>query len=315
LTTIGAIIVLAYLASGFFTVQPGEIGAVRRFGAIARSDLAPGLHYAWPYPIEAADRIPVRRVNRLVLGFGLSDDPTAEPESNIADSWTLIGDENIADLKTAVHWGAIPEQALQFAYGVADREGLVRDATLGAVREVLGGRSINRGFTTERRDCETRIEELIRQRLAGYNSGIRIDSFHFLDAHAPPEVHDAFRDVASALEDKSTQINLALAQEARVVPLARGDAERLRAEAEGYAFTAVGRSQGETQRFTDLLREYQQWPEITRRRLYFETIDKVLPGLRKYVKPGADDAGEIEVWLVNPRVGADMPWQPDAEMR
>ena len=107
----------------------------------------------------------------------------------------------------------------------------------------------------------------------------------------------------------------ALAQEARIVPLARGDGERLRAEADGYAFTAVGQSQGGAQRFIDLLREYQQWPEVTRRRLYFETIDAVLPGLRKYVKPGGDDAGEVEIWLVDPRVGAGLPWQPDTEMR
>ena len=315
LITAGAAIVLGYVGSGFFTVQPGEVGVVRRFGAIVRPNLDPGLHYAWPYPIDVADRIPVRRVNRLVLGFALGEDPTTESEVNVADSWTLIGDENIADLKMAVHWGAVPEQVLQFAYGTADREGLVRDVTLGAIREVLGGRSINRGFTTERRDCEARIGELIRQRLASYGSGIRIDSFHFLDAHAPPEVHDAFRDVASALEDKSTQINLALAQEARVVPLARGDAERLRAEAEGYAFTAVGQSQGGAQRFVDLLREYQQWPEVTRQRLYFETIDAVLPGLRKYIKPGGENAGEIEIWLVDPRIGAGLPWQSGAEMR
>ena len=315
LITIGVIVVLAYVASGFFTVQPGEVGAVRRFGAVVRADLGPGLHYAWPYPIERADRIPVRRVNRLVLGFALPDEPASEPESNIAESWTLIGDENIADLKTVVHWGAIPEQALQFAYGIADHETLVRDATLGAIREVLGGRSINRGFTTERRDCQAEIEKLIRQRLASYDSGIRIDSFHFLGAHAPPEVHDAFRDVASALEDKSTKINLALAQEAQVVPLARGDAERLRAEAAGYAFTAVGQSRGAAQRFVALLREYQRWPEVTRQRLYFEMIDAVLPGLRKYLKPGGDYAGEIEIWLVDPSVGAGLPWQPDAEMR
>jgi uncharacterized membrane protein YraQ (UPF0718 family)/regulator of protease activity HflC (stomatin/prohibitin superfamily) len=301
LTTGCVVLVLGYVGSGFVMVQPGEVAVVRRFGAIARSDLKPGLHYAWPYPIETADRIPVRRVNRLLLGLALGEDPTSGSQADVADSWTLIGDENIADLKTAVQWGAVPEEVLQFAYGIADREGLVRDVTLGAIREVLGGRTINRGFTTERRDCEALIEALIRQRLASYNSGIRVDSFHFLDAHAPPEVHDAFRDVASALEDKSTQINLALAQEARVVPLARGD--------------AVGRSQGETQRFVDLLEEYQHWPEVTRRRLYFETIDAVLPGLHKYVKPGGDDAGEIEIWLVNPRVGGGLPWQPDTEMR
>lgn len=315
LTTAGVLLVFGYAGSGFFTVQPGEIGVVRRFGEIARSNLEPGLHYAWPYPIDVADRIPVRRVNRLVLGFAPGNDPTADAEASLAESWVLIGDENIADLKTAVHWGAVPEQVLQFAYGVADREGLVRGVTLGALREVLGGRSINRGFTTERRDCEAEVERLIRERIAGYGAGIRIDSFHFLDAHAPPEVHDAFRDVASALEDKSTKINLALMEEAKVVPLARGDAERLRAEADGYAFTALGQSLGAAQRFVDLLGQYQRWPAVTRRRLYFETLDVVLPAIRKYLKPGGDRAGEVEIWLVDPSVGGGLPWQADAEMR
>ena len=315
LTTGCVVLAVGYVGSGFFVVQPGEVGVVRRFGAITRSDLAPGLHYAWPYPIEVADRIPVRRVNRLVLGFALPDQPTSDPEADIADSWTLIGDENIADLKMAVHWGAIPDQVLRFAYGIADLKGLVRNVTLGAIREVLGGRSINWGFTTERRDCEARIEELIRQRLAAYDSGIRIDSFHFLDAHAPPEVHDAFRDVASALEDKSTKINLALAQEASIVPQARGNGERLRAEAQGYAAATVAQAEGGAQRFLELLREYQEWPEVTRRRLYFEMIDAALPGLRKYITPGEENAGEIEIWLVDPQVGASLPWQSGAEMR
>ncbi len=315
LVTVGILVVLGYVGSGFFIVQPGEIGVVKRFGAIVRPDAKPGLHYAWPYPIEVADRVPVRRVNRLVLGFALSEDPTEESETNIAEAWTLIGDENIADIKSAVHWGAIPEQVLLFEYGTADREALVRDVTLGAIREVLGGRSINRGFTTERRDCEAWIEELIQQRLAGYNSGIRIDSFHFLDAHAPPEVHDAFRDVASALEDKSTRINLALAQEAQIVPMARGEGAQLRAEADGYAATTVFLSEGEARRFVDLLREYQRRPHVTRRRLYFETLEKILPGTRKYIKTTGAGAGEIEIWLVDPRVGADLPWQSGADMR
>lgn len=315
LTTAAALALAGYAGSGFFIVEPGEVGIVRRFGAIVRSDLAPGLHYRWPYPIEAADRVPIQRVSRLVLGFQRNLDPSAEPETDEGEAWTLIGDENIADIKTAVHWGALADQVIRFEYGTVNREGLVRSVTLGTIREVLGGKSINRGFTTARRDCEARIESLIRERIDSYNSGIRIDSFHFLDAHAPPEVHDAFRDVASALEDKSTQINLARAQEARIVPLARGEGQRLRAVAEGYVATTVFRSQGESGRFVDLLREYRESPGVTRQRLYFETLDTILPGTRKYIKTTGPNAGEIEIWLVDPQVGAGLPWQGGADLR
>jgi len=305
---------LAYLASGCFTVQPGEVGIVRRFGAIVRADLPPGLYYAWPWPVETADRVPVGRVERLVLGFKAGS-ASGQLETDIDQAWTLVGDENIADLKAAVHWGVDRAQVVRFRYGVADHERLVRSTAVGAIREVLGGRRINRGFTTERRECQTRIEELIRQRLAAYGSGIRVDCFHFLDAHAPPEVHDAFRDIASALEDKSTQINLALAQEARVVPLARGEAEQMLAQAAGYAATTLAAARGEAARFADLLAVQRDWPLVTCRRLYFEMLERVLPGVRKYIRATGAALGELEIWLVNPRIGGGLPWQAGGEMR
>jgi HflK protein len=315
LTGAGVLAVLAYLASGFFTVRPGEIGVVRRFGAIVRPDIKPGLRYAWPYPIDQVDRVPVRRVNRLVLGFVDAPQDPLNPATDPGESWLLIGDENIADIKTAVHWGAKPDQMIDFQYGVAQRQALVRDVALGACREVLGGSSISRVFTAERYACEAKIAALIQQRLDGYRSGIRIDSFHFLDAHAPPDVHESFRDVASALEDKSTQINLARRDENQIVPLARGKAEGLREAAAGYAATTVSWSKGESQRFIDVLRVYEQWKRVTRQRMYFETLDAILPGIRKYIKTTGPGAGEIEIWLVDPRVGGGAPWQPGADMR
>lgn len=311
LLVVGLVAILGYAGSGLHAIQPGEVGIVKRFGAVTRSDLRPGLHYLWPSPIETVDRVAVRRVYRTVLGF--SREAVPESDSDPVESWTLIGDENIADIKTSVNWGAIDDRILRFQYATADRERLVRDVTLGVIREVLGEKSINTAFTTDRYDCQQRIETLIRARLAACDAGIRVDSFQFLDAHAPPEVHDAFRDVASALEDKSTQINLALTQEARIVPVARGDAERIRAAAEGYAAATVAQSRGEAQRYVDLLAEYQGWPQVTRQRMYFETLDEILPKVRKYIK--TTRVGEIEIWLVNPRVGESLPFQPDAELR
>ena len=294
------IAVLAYVGSGFFTVQPGEIGIVKCFGAITRSDLKPGLHYAWPYPIGAADRVLVSRIYRMELG--------ADP----VESWLLVGDENIADIKISVHYAARPDEVIRFQYGVEDRERLVRSVTLGAVREVLGGSSINSVLTTNRREREIDVTRQIQKRLDEYNVGIRVDSFHFLDAHAPPDVHPAFRDVASALEDKSAKIDRARTQEARVIPLARGQAEQALAEADGYAASTVLLSQGESQRFLDLLAVQRRWPLLTEQRLYFETLSTILPGRQKYIKATGENAGELDIWLVSPDVQGGMPWPPGA---
>jgi hypothetical protein len=325
LSLAGALLVLWYLGTGFFMVQPGEVGVIRRFGAIVQADSGPklhqpGWHYAWPYPIDRVDRVPVERVYRTVLGLARNPQDPLVPETNPREAWLLIGDENIADIKAAVHWCAKPcardpEQVINFRYRIEWPDKLVRDATMGAMREVLGGASINRAFTTRRYDYERDIEALIQNRLDAYESGIQVDSFHFLDAHAPPEVHEAFRDVASALEDKSTEINLARAQENRVVPLARGEAVRTRAAAQGYAALTVSQSTGAAARFLDIWGVYQQWPEVTGRRMYFETLDVILPGTRKYIKTTGAGSGEIEIWLVDPRVGGNLPWQPGADMR
>jgi len=307
--------VIGYACSGFFTVQPGEAGIVKRFGRIVRTDLAPGLYYAWPYPVETADRIPVKRVNRLTLGYSATPPDSEEATMSGAESWALLGDENIADIKGVLHWGARPGQTLLYAYAVRDKESLVRSAALTAMREVLGGRTINRGFTTERRDCEEMIEALTRRCLEAYKSGIRVDSFCFLDAHAPADVHDSFRDVASALEDKSTQINIARARRETILPQARGEAERLQAEAEGYAAITTALAVGEARRFTDLLEGYYAQPRVMRWRLYIETLERILPGMRTYIKPGGADSDELEIWLVDPRLRGGLPWQGGADLR
>lgn len=305
----------AYFGSGLFAVQPGEVGVVKRFGRIVREDLQPGLHYAWPPPFEAAERVPVRRVNRLLLGYPVQLNAAGEPILNEEQSWVLVGDENIAEIKCAVHWDARPGETLRFAYANDNVEQLVRNVTLGAMREVLGGRTINHGFTTERYDCERRIENLIQLRLDAYASGIRVAAFQFVDAHAPAEVHDSFRDVAGALEDKSTQINLALAQEARIVPLARGEGERLMTEAGGYAADALARAAGEAERFRMTWEAYRGSPRVTRRRLYLEMIERALSEIQTYIKPGGTHSEGVEIWLVDPQMGTGFPWQSGADQR
>jgi len=311
--------VVAWLGSGFFCVQPEEVGIVKRFGAIHRAGLSPGLHYAWPYPVESADRIPVRRVNRTVLGYKLHPEkgtPTFSSETD--EAWSLVGDENIADIKTAVLWGAdarTEQTILQFAYGMSDRERTVRSAVQAAFREVVGGESINEVFTARRRAAAAAVVAGAQMNLDAWGCGIRIHGFYFLDAHAPREVHDAFRDVAGAMEDKAARIDKALAEEARIVPDARGKAVEMQEEARGYAARLVESARGEADRFLDLWREARCWPEVTRRRLYHEMLDAVLPGVPKYIRPAGVAPDVVELWLTDTESGWGFPGVPPQPSR
>jgi HflK protein len=300
------LLALTYFGSGLFMVRPGEVGIVRRLGTIHRADVRPGLHYRLPYPIDQLDRVRVDCVQRLVIGFLRDERGELTETASPRESWNLTGDENIADLKLAVHWAARKDDVIRFQYGVADRELLVRDVVLAAAREVFARRLINRVFTGQRMRCEREIEQLAQHRLDEYRSGIRIESFFILDAHAPPEVHAAFRDVASALEDRSTMVNRAKAHEAREIPQARGEAAQRLAEAEGYHVATVRRARGEADRFLSLLGVYQQSPEVTGLRLQLEMLEDVLPKLRKYIKPPSAGADELEIWFVQPEAQRKM---------
>ena len=294
------VLLAAYFATGFYIVWPGEVGIVRRFGAIVQADAQPGLHYAWPYPIDNADRVAIQSVRRTTIGVLDVLEGQAADTDSAPDSWNLLGDENIAEIQAVVHWTADPAKVVRFQYGSEDREALVAGITRAMMREVFAGTSINSVFTSRRHAYEHEIEGRVAERLAAYSSGIQIESFRLLYTHAPPAVHDSFRDVASALEDRSTQINEALAQEAELIPLARGEAAWDMAEARAYAVRQVADARGQADRFLTILAAYTQWPQVTARRLEFEMLEKVLPKLRKYIRPAGRGNGEIDIWFVGP---------------
>ena len=295
---VALVLFVAFWASGWFTVRPGEVALVRQFGAVSASDLSSGLHYAWPYPVSQVDIVPVQHVQRMLIG---------KHDENQASQWSLVGDENIAAMQFAVHWGAAPTGVVDYQYGSADRKDLLRNVVFGAVQQVMGSTSINTVFTADRQRREEEIEQVIQRRLDTYESGIRIHAFHVLDAHAPPAVHEAFRDVASALEDRSTRINKARAMEAQLVPNARGEAAIRVAEAHAYHEETVRQAQAEANQFLELLGVYQENPQVTERRLEYETLEQVLPGVSKYISPPAVGAGQLEIWFVRDSEAKEIP--------
>lgn len=272
--------VFGYGATGLFAVQPGQVGIVKHFGRIVDDNAQPGLHYMLPYPFGSVDRVDTREVHRFVLGTAAGAEDADESES-----WVLLGDENIANIACAVQWRMAPDQPVRFAYATADAQQLVQSAVRGGLREALSGANIDTVFTTDQKELAGGIASIAQSVLDRCDSGIELVSFNFLDLHAPAEVHSAFREVASALEDQSRFRNEALTQEARIIPLAMGAKHRDILEARAYLSRVVANAKGKSAGFLAQLESYNVFPELTRSRMLFETYDRVLPGVKKCIRP------------------------------
>ena len=311
------VLVIAYLFNGFLVVDPGERGVVTRFGRITRANLEPGLYYHWPYPIGAADLVKVSEVKRIELGFRsravdgqVSPGPLAGPDAFSDESWMLTGNEDIIDIKCAVQYRIKDSERalLDYLYGVDDQTGLVRDAAESAIRAVVAGRNIDTLLTVDRGAVEGAAkDDLLQPFLDRCDAGVEVIGVKLQDVHAPPDVHAAFRDVASAAEDKETSINVAYEYEERIVREAGGEAARRVLTAEGNATDLVERATGEGSAFVDQLSAYQDSPEITRLRIYFEMIDAVYGRLDKYVNLIEGLEGGLDFWLVPESAPLPMP--------
>jgi len=278
------VVVAAYVLSGFVMVEPGQVGMIKRFGRVVTAEAPPGLHWAGPYPIGSIDRIDTRRVYRLELGGRGGIVPASDDDAEDR-AWVLLGDENIANIKCAAHWHMAPGAVRAFAYGAADRETLVASAVRAALRRVLGGANIDTVFTTEQVDLADAILRDAQHTLDVNGCGIELVDFNFLDLHAPPQVHESFRDVASALEDRATRRNQALARQAEIKPLAYGTHDKLVGAAQADSLRTTAEASGEADAFLDTLAAYREYPALTRMRAVFEMYDRILPGRRKFIRP------------------------------
>ncbi len=327
-----AALVLLYLASGLFTVQPGEVGVRQRFGAIVASDLTPGLHYRLPWPFENHRIIEADLVRRVEFGFrsepaaelgprALARDrltvggpgnpvPNAikatgrwfEQQSVPEEAFLLAGDGNLIDLRFSVQYRV--QDPVAFAYRVTDPEALVRSLTLAALRGIVATSSIDAVYTTERGAIEQGVRESVQAHLDDYGAGIGLLSVSLLYVHPPQEVHDAFRDVASAQEDKLRTINRASTFAVEEVNQAEGDAAARIEEALGFKEARILRAGGDAAGFGLKIDAYRQAPELTRFRLQLEALEAVMPGVRKFIRPGADDLKDFDLWLLDPLGGA-----------
>jgi len=313
---------VVYLASGFFAVAPGERGMEMCFGRVVRSNLSPGLHYRWPYPIGRQDVESVVEVKRIELGFRLGVDTSgvaaraAAERMRQGESWMLTGNEDIVDITWVVQYHVLESGLRDYVYGLGDPEQLVRCAAETAIRTAVGRRNIDTLLTTERHTVEKTVkEDLLQPALDRCSAGVRVLDVNLLDVHAPPNVHRAFRDVHSAAEEKMETINIAQEYEERTVCRARGEAASRILEAAGRAVDMVQRAKGDGGAFVDQWEAYRVKPAVTRLRLYLEAVDAVLLDLRKYIQAPSGSGEGLDLWLIKAQAPVKLPFLPDVGVR
>jgi membrane protease subunit HflK len=282
----GIIALIVLVIVGFFgftvRVNPDELGIVLRFGAYTRQ-LPPGLNFRLPYPIEEVELPKVTRINRTEVGMrGASDrDHGAAVRDVPEESLMLTGDENIVDIDFVVLWQI--SNAPNFLFNIQNPERTVKDVAESAMREIVGQSDIEPILTAARAKTEASAQDLIQQILDGYGAGIQINQVQLQKVDPPAEVIDAFRDVQAARADQERLQNEAQTYSNRVIPEARGEAERILQAAQGYRDRVIVEAKGEADRFESVLDEYQKAPEVTRKRIFIETMQKVMSNTDKII--------------------------------
>ena len=316
---------LLWLGSGIFTVGPSEVGMKLRFGRVVASDLPPGLHFRLAWPFESDRVVAQTLVQRFEIGAPQASSraettraqlqgrpafgSNAAPEGAAAKVWfakettpgdqsLLTGDGNLIDLRYAVPYRV--KSALDYAYNLAEPEALVRSTVLTALRGVVAAHPIDAVYTTARDEIERAAREAAQTMLDRYRAGIEILAVRLLYVHPPDAVHEAFRDVASAQEDKLRTINLANVFAVEKVNQAKGEAAAMTEAAAAFKDQRIAAAAADAEAFALRLEAYRRAPELTKFRLQIETLEDVLPGVRKFVRPGAGDVKDIDMWLLRP---------------
>ncbi|MBT5896549.1 MAG: FtsH protease activity modulator HflK [Rhodospirillaceae bacterium] len=276
------VLIVAWLASGFYRVGPDEQGVVLRFGKYTGST-SPGLRYHLPSPIESALTPKVTRVNRVEVGFQSSGDfgRSSALRNLPEESLMLTGDENIVDINFTVLWQI--SHAGKFLFNIQRPENTVKAVAESVMREVVGRSKIVDVLTEGRNEVERQTLGLMQTTLDKYGAGIVITQVKLAKADPPSAVIDSFRDVQAARADEERLVNEAQAYSNDILPRARGEAERILQEAEGYKKQTVAQAEGEVSRYLAIQKEYKLAPDVTRKRLYLETMEVVLQGTNKIV--------------------------------
>ncbi len=281
------VVALAWLASGFYVVGPGERGVVLLFGRVV-DQTDSGLRYRLPAPIQEHRVVDVATVRRIEVGFRSDAMGT---RSIPGESHMLTGDENIVDVQLFVQY--LVQDPVKFLFGARQTEMALHSSAEVALRAAAGENTIDYTMTEGRVEVQDRVKKQLQELLDLYGTGLLVTEARLLVVDPPKEVKEAFHDVVRAWEDRERLIKEAEGYAEGVIPRARGEAVQMLQAAEAYREQRLIRAQGDAERFVRVLREYRKAEAVTRDRLYLETIERVLPKTRTFVLDGRAEAGGV----------------------
>ena len=268
---------LALFLSSFYQVGTDEVGVIRRFGKYIRTT-QPGLHLKLPFNIEHLDLVKVRRVFKEEFGFrtvrsGVVTEYSGKTYQD--ESLMLTGDLNIVEVSWIVQFKI--KDPLKLLFNISDPRKVMRDASEVVMRQVIGDSSVTEALITRRIDINMEAQLKLQEILDSYETGIQIEMVKLQDVNPPDEVKPSFNEVNEAKQEKEKVMNQSWEFYNKSVPKARGEAERTIREAEGYALERVNESKGDATKFLATWTAYKEAKDVTRKRLYLETLQEVLP--------------------------------------
>ncbi|MFH1589571.1 MAG: FtsH protease activity modulator HflK [archaeon] len=302
---LGALAVAGLLTAGMvlstvYTVSQSQEGVIKRFGKYNRTEQA-GLHFKLPFPIESKNKPEVTEIKRLEVGFRtIKQGPPATYDTHNEEANMLTGDENIVHSEFIVQYKI--KNAKDYLFNVNDQKGTLRDAAEAAHRQVIGDNGIDEVLTTGKQEIQDKTKSKLQEIMDSYQSGIHIVAIQLQDVNPPEEVKAAFKDVASAKEDKSSIINVAKGYQNEVIPAARGEAEENIRAAQGDKAKRVNEAWGDVAKFNAILAEYRKAPSVTKTRLYIEAMEEVNPKL-EYIIIDENQEGLLKFLDIDKNIG------------
>jgi len=278
--------------TSYYTVPAESEGVVLRFGRFTRT-VPPGLHFKLPFGVDTVMVVPVRRQLKQEFGFGTAG-ATNRSQSTGRDQWSdekamVTGDLNAALVEWVVQYRI--ERPDHYLFKVRNADATLRDASESVMREVVGDRTVDEVITVGRQEIEIEALQKLQALTASYEMGIRIDQVQLKNVNPPEQVQASFNEVNQAQQEKERAMNIANGEYNKAIPRARGEAEQKIRAAEGYAMKRINEARGDTAAFNALLAEYLESPDVTRRRLYLETMAEILPAVRRKVIIDRDTEG------------------------
>ena len=288
----GLLLLIIFVSLCTFIVKPGEHAVIQRFGAAERTKVDEGLGFKFPWPIEVVSKVTVNEIRRMnigfIQGFGRNSGATRDiPE----ESLILTSDRNIVDLDLVIQWNI--KSAEDYLFNIQDQEVTIKKVAESAIREEVGQTNMFPIITTERDAVAQETKEILQKNLDDYNSGVNITQVLIQRAEVHPDVQQAFQDVQSAKQDAEDVQNRARAYREDILPKARGEAIQLMQNAEAYKQSTVAKSTGDAERFNAIYDSYLSGKDVTKERIYLETMEDVLKNAQKIIMDGDGGNGVV----------------------